>query len=173
MTRISLRWALVGGAGLLVAAGLSLRLTAPEPEPFAAAPDIGIPVDTLILAPAPLQRRVRVSGMIQASRGVELFAEQDGRVLEVGAEELDRVTVGQLLMRIDPLPGEVEVARAEAILAQAKSELDLARAELARSQKLATNRVSSASDLDRKQNSERVAAMYREAGVRTLLIYGD
>ncbi|MFP6607543.1 MAG: efflux RND transporter periplasmic adaptor subunit, partial [Myxococcota bacterium] len=87
-----------------------------------------------------------------------------GRVLEVGAEELDRVTAGQLLMRVDPLPGEVEVARAEATLAQAKSELDLARAELERSQKLATSRVSSVSDLDRKQNSQRVAlAVHRAA----------
>ena len=93
-----------------------------------------------------------------------LEREQAGRVLEVGAEELDRVTAGQLLMRVDPLPGEVEVARAEATLAQAKSELDLARAELERSQKLATSRVSSVSDLDRKQNSQRVAlAVHRAA----------
>ncbi len=126
--RISLRWALIGAAALLAVGGVVLRLTAPALEPIAATPDVGIPVDTLILAPAALQRRVRVSGMIEASRGVELFAEQAGRLLEVGAEALDRVTAGQLLMRIDPLPGEVEVARAEATLAQVKSELDLARA---------------------------------------------
>ena len=162
--RISLRWALIGAAALLAVGGVVLRLTAPALEPIAATPDVGIPVDTLILAPAALQRRVRVAGMIQASRGVELFAEQAGRLLEVGAEALDRVTAGQLLMRIDPLPGEVEVARAEATLAQVKSELDLARAELVRCQKLATNRVSSASDLDRKQSSEQVAlAVHRAA----------
>ena len=162
--RISLRAALLGGAVLLLATGLLLRLTAPEPVPIEVAPNLGIPVDTLILAPAALQHRVSISGMIQARRGVGLFAEQAGRVLEVGAEELDRVTAGQLLMRVDPLPGEVEVARAEATLAQAKSELDLARAELERSQKLATSRVSSVSDLDRKQNSQRVAlAVHRAA----------
>ncbi|MEE2674461.1 MAG: efflux RND transporter periplasmic adaptor subunit [Myxococcota bacterium] len=163
-SRISLRAALIGGAILLLAGGFLLRLTAPEPVPIEVPPDLGIPIDTLTLAPVALQHRVSVSGMIQASQSVDLFAEQAGRVLEVGAEGLDRVTAGQLLMRLDPLPGEVEVARAEATLAQAKSELDLARAELERSQKLATNRVSSVSDLDRKQNGQRVAlAVHRAA----------
>ena len=166
--RISLRAALVGGAILLVATGLLLRLTAPKPVPIDVPLDLGIPVDTLILAPAALQHRVSISGMIQARRSVELFAEQAGRVLEVGAEALDRVTTGQLLMRVDPLPGEVEVARAEATLAQAKSELDLARAELERSQKLATSRISSASDLDRKQNSQRVAVAVHRAAEASL-----
>ncbi|MFP6606663.1 MAG: hypothetical protein VCC19_08825, partial [Myxococcota bacterium] len=72
--RISLRAALAGGAILLVGAGLLLRLTAPEPVPIEVAPNLGIPVDTLILAPAALQHRVRISGMIQARRGVDLFA---------------------------------------------------------------------------------------------------
>jgi RND family efflux transporter MFP subunit len=164
-----LRPVFIGGTLLLIAAGVLLRIAAPEPIPIEAAPDVGIRIETMILAPSELEHRVRVSGLVQASREIELFSEQMGRVHEVGAEGLDRVEAGQLLMRIDPLPGEAEVAQAEAALAQAKSELDLARSELARFRELVTSRVSSASDLDRKRNNERVAlAVYRakEASLR-------
>lgn len=160
----SLRVVLLVGTGLLVGAGALLRATAPKPEPIAVASNAGIVVETFSLVSSPLQHRVRISGLVEARRRVELFAEQDGRVLEVGAEELDRVEAGQLLLRIDPLPGEVEVARAEAALAQAKSELGLARAELERSRKLASNRVSSDAALERAHNDERVAiALHRSA----------
>ncbi|MFP8878170.1 MAG: efflux RND transporter periplasmic adaptor subunit [Myxococcota bacterium] len=162
--RISLRLVFIGGTLLLLAAGLALRLTAPKPIPIEVASDVGIPVGTLTIAPTAFERRVRVSGIVQASRNVELFAEQMGRVREIGAEALDWVTADQLLMQIDPLPGKAEVAQAEAALAQAKSKLDLARSELGRFRELVTSRVSSASDLDRKRNSERVAlAEYRAA----------
>ncbi len=162
--RISLRTAIIGGTLLLVAGGIGLRIMAPEPIPIEVAPDAGIPVNALTLAPTALEHRVRVSGIVQARREVELFAEQMGRIHEVGAEALDSVTTNQLLMRIDPLPGEAEVAQDEAALAQAKSQLDLARSDLARFRELVTSRVSSTSDLDRKQNDERVAvASYRAA----------
>ena len=78
--RLSLRWALIAGVILFGIGGYLLRVNAPTPEPIVAAPDLGISVDTLVLAPSALQRRVRVSGMIHASRRVELFSEQDGRV---------------------------------------------------------------------------------------------
>ncbi|MEE2673942.1 MAG: efflux RND transporter periplasmic adaptor subunit [Myxococcota bacterium] len=161
--RISLRTALVAAAVLLVAIGFLLRLTAPKPVPVLTTPDPGTPVDTLVVAPSTLEGRISMSGLVQPRRRVELFAEQAGRVLEVGAEKLDRVTTGQLLLRIDPLPGEVEVARAEATLAQARSDLNLADAELARSQKLATSQISSASDLDRRQNAHQVALAVKRA----------
>ena len=166
--RLSLRTTLATAAILLVATGVLLRLTAPKPIPVAAAPDAGTPIETLVVAPAALERRVGISGLVQASKRVELFAEQAGRVLEVGAEELDRVSAGQLLMRVDPLPGDVEVARAEATLAQASSDLDLANAELARSQKLATSQISSASDLERRQNTQQVALAVKRAAQASL-----
>ena len=165
---VSLRTALATAAILLVATGVLLRLTAPKPIPVETAPDPGTPIETLVVALATLERRVGISGLVQAGQSVQLFAEQAGRVLEVGAEELDRVSAGQLLMRVDPLPGEVEVARAEATLAQASSDLDLANAELARSQKLASSQISSASDLERRQNAQQVALAVKRAAQASL-----
>jgi membrane fusion protein (multidrug efflux system) len=148
----------------LVALGAWLRATAPEPEQVEADAARGIAVRTEPAALVPLQPRIQISGMVEARRRVDLFAEQSGRVLETGAERLDRVEEGQLLLRLDPLAAEVEVARAEAALAQAKSELDLARANLERLRSLASSRVSSEKDLDQAANDERVAlATWRAA----------
>lgn len=169
LPRVTLRWVFLGLAVALVGVGVLLRVTAPKPDPIAADPDMGIPVETLTVASVPLEYRIEVSGIVEARREVELFAEESGHVLEVGAEKLDRVTQGHVLVRIDPLSAEVEVARATAVLAQAASELSLARANLKRRETLRTSRVSSESDLDEAQNAERVAdAAHRaaEAGLR-------
>ena len=125
-------------------------------------------MDTLTLARVPLEYRVRVSGIVEPRTRVELFAEEGGRVLEVGAEDLDIVEAGQLLVRIDPLAGEVEVARSEALAAQAESELSLARANLERQKTLATSRVASESDLDTAVNTERVAVAVHRAAKASL-----
>lgn len=166
--RRALTISLSAGALLLVVAGVVLRTTAPEPEPLASSKVMGVTVEVMTVGAAPLQHRVQVSGMVQARRSVGLFAEQAGRVLEVNAEALDRVEAGQVLLRVDPLPGEVEVARAEATLAQAESELALARTDLERMQKLATNRVSSESDLDRAHNKQQVAIAVERAAEASL-----
>lgn len=159
-----LRFALLGVALLFVVAGIWLRATAPEPELVEAEAHRGTPVETERVDLVPLRSRLEESGMVEARRRVDLFAEEGGRVLEVGAERLDRVEEGRLLVRLDPLAAEVEVARAEAALARARSELDLARANLARLRSLASNRVSSEKDLDQAANDERVAlATWRAA----------
>ncbi len=155
--RIGLRAGLALAAAGLVAGGMLLFSTAPAPAPIEGDPDRGIAIDTLRIAPVPLQPSVEESAMVEARRQVELFSEQGGRVLEVGAEELDRVEAGQLLVRLDPLTAEVDVARAEAELARAQSELGLARNQLRRRQNLASSKVTSESELDQAQNDERVA----------------
>ncbi len=155
--RPSLRVVLLALTIVLVALGALLRATAPEPEAVAAQTEHGITIETAAVSAVPLQPQIEVSGLVEARRRVDLFAEQAGRVLEIGAEELDRVEEGQLLVRLDPLAAEVEVARAQANLAQARSELDLARNNLARRKNLASNRVASESDLDQARNAERVA----------------
>jgi membrane fusion protein (multidrug efflux system) len=167
-SRMSLGRVFLAIALLLVGVGVLLRATAPEPEPIASDPDAGIPVEALTIVSVPLEYRVEVSGIVEARRRVELFAEETGHVLEIGAEALDRVTVGQLLVHIDPLSAEVEVARAAAVLAQAESELSLARANLERLQTLRSSRVSSESDLDDARNAERVAQATQRAATASL-----
>lgn len=110
LPRVTLRWVFLGLAVALVGVGVLLRVTAPKPDPIAADPDMGISVETLTVASVPLEYRIEVSGIVEARREVELFAEETGHVLEVGAEKLDCVTQGHVLVRIDPLSAEVEVA---------------------------------------------------------------
>jgi membrane fusion protein (multidrug efflux system) len=156
-TRFSLKAIFLGLAALLVATGLLLRWTAPEPELVSAETSQGIAVETLQLSLQPLVGRAELSGLIEARRAVEIYAENDGRVLEVGAEELDRVEADQLLFRLDPLQAEAALARAQAAVARSESELDLARTELARQRSLADRSVASESVLDQAGNRERVA----------------
>lgn len=55
--------------------------------------------------------------------------ELEGRVIEVAVREHQRVRAGDFLFRIDPAPYEIAVARAEAELAVARTELASLRAE--------------------------------------------
>jgi RND family efflux transporter MFP subunit len=144
-------------AGLLVAAGTLLRATAPDPV---ALPTAETPLPTLSvieLQLVDLVRRVDLTGLLEARRRVSLFAEEDGRVLEIGAEEMDRVEAGQLLARVDPLRAEIAIERARAATARADSESILARANLERNKGLAGRDVSSRAALDEAENSARLA----------------
>ncbi|MCG8591419.1 MAG: efflux RND transporter periplasmic adaptor subunit [Proteobacteria bacterium] len=161
--RIGLRRGLWIGAGLAVLAGFVLRATAPAPQPQAGDPDVGLSVQTVLVEPARVDHQVEVAGLVEARRRVELFAEEGGRVIEVGAEELDQVEAEGLLLRIDPLAAEVRVARSEAALARAESELELAGANLGRRRNLAKSRVSSESDLDEATSAQRVALATQRA----------
>lgn len=158
--RSPLRPLLLGGALLLVIAGTLLFLTAPEPELVEAAGEAATrrSVVTLRVRPVSVRAATEVSGMLDPRRSVDLFAETRGPVVEIGAEELDRVEAGQLLARLDPLLAEVAVERAEAAVNRTRSELALARSNLARRQSLTGQGVASESALEDAQNAERVAA---------------
>jgi len=145
--------------GLLVLGGMVLRATAPEPERVAAAgqDSAAIAVRTLRLEPELRSAQVRVSGVVEPKRSVRLSSETSGRVLELGAEELDRVEEGQLLVRVDPLTARVALQRAEAAVERTRSELGLARTNLERLESLAERDVASDSALDDARNRSRVA----------------
>ena len=106
----------------------------------------------------PVQLRVEIAGLLEARRAVQLFSETRGRVLEVGAEALDRVVADQVLLRIDPLLAEVAVERAEAAVSRSRSELALARSNLKRLKGLSKRGVSSEADLEDAESGANVAA---------------
>ncbi len=152
--------------GILLAAlgigalGVLLLYTTPRPDAreavgqeAAAVPVIAHRVESRVVQP-----RTELAGVVEARRSVELFAETDGRVVELGAEELDRVEEGQLLARIDTRMARVAVDRARAAVARTRSELELARLSLARRRSLAERDATSAAALDEAENQERVAA---------------
>lgn len=155
-----LRTGLLIAAGLLLLGGGLLFAAAPGPEEQAAGSEEETRrvVDTHRLEPVRLRARAQLSGVVEARRSVRLFAETRGPVLEVGAEELDRVAEGQLLLRIDPLEAEVAVERARANVARSESELGLADSELERQRSLRLRGVSSDADLDAAENARKVAA---------------
>ena len=155
-----LRTGLSVAAGLLLVGGFALFAAAPDPDELApvGAGETLRAVDTHRVEAVRLRARAELSGVVDARRSVRLFVETRGSVLEVGAEELDRVAEGQLLVRIDPLEAEVGVERARANVARTESELSLAGAELERQRSLRKRGVSSDADLDSAENARKVAA---------------
>ncbi len=83
--------------------GILLFSTAPDPAALSVAEAQATRLETLRLEARSVTAKVAVPGLLQPRRSVEIFAEVDGRVTEIGAEALDRVKADQLLMRMDPL----------------------------------------------------------------------
>ena len=158
--RPTVRQGLLAATALLVLGGVVFRATAPDPETMAAAGGEAVrrEVATARVRAVPIRPVAEVSGVLEARRSVELFSETRGPVLEVGAEELDRVEAGQVLVRVDPLLAEVAVERARAAATRTSSQLELARSNLERSQNLREKGVAAEADLDDAVNAERVAA---------------
>ncbi|MBW2241747.1 MAG: efflux RND transporter periplasmic adaptor subunit [Deltaproteobacteria bacterium] len=154
------RWIFLAAAGLLLVGTFALYSFAPEPQREAAAgvEATAVRVGTWRIEPQLLFRTTRLSGVIEARRRVELFAEVGGRVIELGAEDLEAVEAGQLLVKMDPLLAEVAVERASAAVARAESQLSLAESERARFESLATRDAASASRRDQAVNGQKVAA---------------
>jgi RND family efflux transporter MFP subunit len=158
--RSPLRRALVAAAIGLAAGGGLLLLLAPEPERVMAAGDATTAraVATWRVRSVPIRARVEISGVLEPRRSVQVFAETRGPVIAVGAEELDRVDAGTLLVAIDPLLAEVALEQAEAAVTRRTSELALARSNLERRRSLTDRGAASTSDLDDAVNAEKVAA---------------
>jgi len=155
-----LRWILIGIAALLFGGGLLLDATAPEAERLA---PLGVEqslrrVKVLRVAPTPLRLRAEVAGVLEPRRTVLLFSETQGSVTAVGAEALDVVESGQVLVEIDPLLAQVAVERARAAVTRRRSDLALAKANLERRSSLADRGVASTAALDGAENAEAVAA---------------
>lgn len=165
------RWIFLGVAGFLVAGTFALYGSAPERQSKAAAgvEATAVQVGTWTVESQPLVRTTRLSGVIEARRRVELFAEVGGRVIELGAEDLEAVEAGQLLLEMDPLLAEVAVERSLAAIARAESQLILAESERARFESLARSDAASASRRDQAVSGSKVAAAnLREARANLL-----
>lgn len=158
--RPSLRAALVAAAIALFVGGGLLLWFAPEPERVTSARDAVTlrAVATQRVRSVPIRSRVEIAGVLEPRRSVQLFAETRGPVIEVGAEKLDRVAGGALLVEIDPLLAEVAVEAADAAITRNTSEVALARSNLERRRSLADRGAASTSDFDDAVNAEKVAS---------------
>ena len=125
---------------------------APPPAALAPAP---APVLTVPLAPA-ITRALAVpvvgDGSVAPWQELVLGAELGGlRVREVRVEEGDRVRAGDVLVRLDDSLLLAQRAQAEAGLQEARVTLDLARAEVARAQSLATGGIGPRQVLEQRE----------------------
>jgi multidrug efflux system membrane fusion protein len=102
------------------------------------------------------------TGHIEAVETVELRPRVSGYIDRVNYEEGGEVEKGDVLFVIDQRTYRAELARAQAELARAETQADLARSEVARAKKLAEARAMSAEELD-----QRVSALAQaEANIR-------
>lgn len=117
-----------------------------------------------------LESFVSASGKIQATRQVNISAQQMGRVTRLAVKEGERVKAGQFLLEIDPeqLQGELQrgeasvvaarfsLERAKTNLDQARSNLELTRQNLTRQQELWKEGLTTRQDLERAQNELKI-----------------
>lgn len=107
---------------------------------------------------------------VQSKERVEVKSKVAGQVAAVLVEEGQRVAKGQLLLRLDPIDYERDVARAEADVAQAKNALQLAALDLLRKQRGEQDRAVAKSDVDLALNTaetRRIAVTSAEIALAT------
>nr|HQV08390.1 efflux RND transporter periplasmic adaptor subunit [Thauera sp.] len=91
---------------------------------------------------------VAAEATVEAVRQSTLAAQMPGRILSLAVDAGDRISKGQVLVRIDPAEAAAAVAAAEAGIAQAQTALANARTEYARARSLVERKFLSQSALD-------------------------
>lgn len=111
------------------------------------------PPPAVVTAAAPLVRQVEewdeYSGRFEASRSVEVRPRVSGAIVGVHFQDGAVVRQGQLLFTIDPRPFAASLAEAQAAVGGARSELNLAQADLSRALRLLDVDAVARSDVDR------------------------
>src|SRR5204862_7907651 len=124
-----------------------------------------MPAPQVTVAPA-IERTVadwdEFTGHFEAVNSVEVRPRVGGFVQRVAFTEGATVHQGDVLFVIDQRPYEAEVARAEAVLAQAKTRNQLAGMEVERAKKLVTTQAISREELDARTDGQAEG----DAGIR-------
>lgn len=151
-------------APLALSIGLLLALAGTGCSRSAAEPAGGPPVAEVSIAPV-TARSVHAwddfTGRISAPETVSLRPRVSGYIERVAFQEGQDVKKGDLLFVIDPRPYQAELDRAQAALAQARSQAELARAQNARAKNLIEAKVISREEYEARAaaNSEGEAAV--------------
>ena len=132
--------------------------------------DKGTTVTVETLRSRDLESFVSASGKIQATRQVNISANQMGRVTRLAVKEGQRVKAGQFLLEIDPESLEGQLQRGEAsviaaqfalersrtTLEQSRANLDLSRQNLKRQQELWKEGLTTRQELERSESEVKV-----------------
>jgi multidrug efflux system membrane fusion protein len=136
-------------AAFLLFSGVGHSRAKPQPAAKAALPQVTVAE----VIHRPLREWQEFSGRLQAPNTVELRPRVSGYVDRVAFEDGARVRKGQLLFQIDPRPFQAEVERLVAERTRSVSDLELAMANRARSERLI-----SAHAISREEYERQVAA---------------
>jgi len=133
------------------------------------------------IAPAEIDRYYRTSGTLRALRSADLVALQPGVVLELKAEEGDRVKAGQILVRLDGRGFKLQAERDAITARNASQELrrleqiadHLTREELDKQRYALENALASASVSKHQANQTTVVAPFDGTITRRAIDVGN
>ncbi|TQF71725.1 efflux RND transporter periplasmic adaptor subunit [Pseudoalteromonas luteoviolacea] len=115
-----------------------------------------LPVTVEPVTQAPLTSSLAVNGTLFGKKDVVLTAGISGRVLYV-AEPGERVSEGEILVKMDTLPLELDQARQKEMLNRAQVNLRFHKQELNRLKRLAKSNSAAATQVDSVQNQHDLA----------------
>jgi membrane fusion protein (multidrug efflux system) len=101
--------------------------------------------------------RIRATGQLMAKAEATIAAQVKGQVTEIQVKEGEAVEAGRVLLVIDPERRELEVANAQAQLAEAQAELGVAKRNYQRTKRLSKGNVASEARLDEDRTRESLA----------------
>lgn len=147
---------------VLLLQGCGEAISQAEPEAPPAPPVTVAPAEARSIARSDI-----FTGRLAAVESVEVRARVTGYIEEVRFKQGAMVKKGDVLVVIDPRPFQANLARAEAEVAAAKTRLELARKELARSEQLVKANATSRQELDQRAAAvEDAAAAQRAAAAQ-------
>jgi multidrug efflux system membrane fusion protein len=116
----------------------------------------------------PLRDWSEFTGRLEAVQSVEIRPRVGGYIDKVAFEEGARVKKGQLLFRIDPRPFVAAVAQESAARTRSVSELELAKANHARAERLIGQNAIAREEFERLSSADNVAASNVSAAAAAL-----
>jgi HlyD family secretion protein len=164
----------ISAIGLVGTIAIAYIIFRPQPTP-----EINIETDTVLVKSQDLQLQIKVNGLVQSIRKINISPSTQGRIMELFVREGDRIQAGQAIARMDDEQLQAQVSQYEAILDRsqaqlaerlagsrqeevAKAEADVIRSE-ARVQEARSRLQLAKEKLNRRQILQKEGAITREA----------
>src|SRR5215468_6468658 len=120
-------------------------------------------VKTITLAPKPIPQTSEFVATIKSLRSTNIQPQVDGFVRQIMVKAGDRVRVGQPLVQIDPEKQQATVSATQSQRASREADLEFARQQLARNQKLFDAGAVSRAELEQAETAVKTAQAQLEA----------
>ena len=162
---------LCGIAAMIPVLGLALYGWGAMEGKAAIGPQV-VPAPPTVMVAQPLKKRIadwsEFSGHFDPTASVEIRARVSGHLQSVNFKDGQIVETGQTLFVIDPRPYQTAAAQAEAGLASARAQVELANLELARAEQLIGSATVSRATFDQRVQQKRAADAAAQTAEATL-----